>query len=74
MPRRKYEQPTSFLRLIEELRSRYEDGFELVTPNPVAPSFIEELREAHYPDLLEFEVDPELRVTVIDGELQVTTS
>jgi hypothetical protein len=74
VPKRKYEQPTSFLRLVEELRDRYEDGFEIVTPNPVTPSFVDELRQTHYPELPEFEVDPDLRVTEVDGELQVATS
>lgn len=74
MPKRKYEQPTSFQRLVAELRERFDDGFELVTPDPVAPSFIEELRLTHYPELPEFEVNPELRVTEVDGELSVAIS
>lgn len=44
----------------------WEGGFDARTPDPVAPTFVEELRAQHYPELPSFEVDDHLEVVVAE--------
>lgn len=63
------ESATIFNELIAEA-STWEDGFDARTPDPVAPTFVDELRVQHYPELPSFEENDHLQVVVaeIDGD------
>lgn len=52
----------------------WEGGFDARTPDPVAPTFVEDLRKQHYPELPSFEADDHLEVVVaeIDGDPENT--
>lgn len=54
----------------------WEGGFIVRTPDPVTPTFVENLRAQHYPGLPSFEVNESLEVIdtmEIDGEPYVVT-
>lgn len=44
----------------------WEDGFAARTPDPEVPTFIDELRRRHYPELPSFEVNDHLDVAVAE--------
>lgn len=44
----------------------WEGGFDVRTPDPVAPTFVEELRTQYYPELPSFEEDDHLEVVVAE--------
>lgn len=46
--------------------STWEGGFSARTTNPAVPTFVEELRRQHYPELPSFEVDDLLEVVVVE--------
>lgn len=46
--------------------STWEGGFSVRTPAPVVPTFVEELRRQHYPELPSFEVNDFLEVVVAE--------
>lgn len=67
---RTMESPLIFNELMTEA-STWEGGFSVSTPDPVPPTFVEELRARHYPQLPSFEVRDDLEVievTEIEGE------
>lgn len=55
----KMERPVIFDALMAEATT-WEGGFSVRTPDPVAPTFVEDLREQHYPELPSFEVNGDL--------------
>lgn len=55
----KMEPPVIFEELMAEAAT-WEGGFSVRTPDPVAPTFVENLREQHYPELPSFEVNDDL--------------
>jgi hypothetical protein len=46
--------------------AEWEDGFTVSTPDPVIPTFIEELRAQHYPWIAEFEVNPTIEILIAE--------
>lgn len=44
----------------------WEGGFDARTPDPVAPTFVEDLRKQHYPELPSFEMGDSLEVVVVE--------
>lgn len=54
-----------FNELITEATT-WEGGFTVRTPDPVPPTFVDELRERHYPELPSFEVNDRLEVVVVE--------
>lgn len=66
----KMEPPVIFEVLMAEA-STWEGGFSVPTPDPVPPTFVENLRAQHYPELPSFEVNDNLEVieeTVLSGQ------
>lgn len=59
------EPATIFNELLAEA-AEWEGGFELLTPNPVVPSFTNELRERHYPNMVAFEVNDMLEIVEVE--------
>jgi hypothetical protein len=55
------ERPLIFIDLLAEART-WEGGFTTPTPDPVPPTFVEDLRAQHYPQLPSFEVRDDLEV------------
>lgn len=49
MPSKRFELPTTYHDLIAEAEAQYDDGFTVKTPDPVPPTFVDELIEWHYP-------------------------
>ena len=67
------EPATIYNELITEA-STWEGGFDVRTPDPVFPTFVEDLRQRHYPGLPSFEVNESLEVVVaeVDGDPENT--
>lgn len=66
----KMEPPVIFQALLAEAVT-WEGGFSVPTPDPVPPTFVDDLRAQHYPELPSFEVRDDLEVieeTVLDDQ------
>lgn len=49
MPKTRFEQPIHFIDLLAEAQT-WEGGFKVHTPDSIAPTFIDELLDLHFPD------------------------
>lgn len=55
-----------FDELVAEAATTWEGGFTVPTPDPAVPTFVEELRVRHYPELPSFEDSDRLEVIVAE--------